>query len=240
MSFKICLNFKVKLSSLLILFFTIISLDIIVIIFIKDPKGTPFVFVNNNILNCFLEGIFYGIFVFFIRSIYAYIFFKITKGPRFIYKYPIKEKEFEYYPFSQSIVMDSSIYARQTTSSHNLYKTISGLLAIILLIVSIITKFQYIQLFKSFMVVAFISYIYFTIVLFANLWLIYVKFFKWLGFSWFEKDFNKTIAKNNYFLISKQYYEKQNKQEKKQAKINFIIWYLFYSYLLLKMLIFKS
>ncbi|MGI3136018.1 MAG: hypothetical protein ACN23H_00310 [Candidatus Phytoplasma vitis] len=199
---------KIKLFKL-ICFFTVIILDIIVTynFLIKNPKDK---FVDNDFLNLILECIIYGIFSFFSLGMFFYILFKITKGPRFIYKDPSKGKKFENIQVSESLW--SYYFPRKIIPYNNRYIIISFLLAIIFLIVSIITKLQYIWLnglFISSIVILFILCFYDEISYGSNFWVIYVKFYKWLGFSWFEKDFNKTIAKNNYFLISKQYYKKQ-------------------------------
>ncbi|WP_227807055.1 hypothetical protein [Mulberry dwarf phytoplasma] len=60
-------------------------------------------------------------------------------------------------------------------------------------------------------------YIYFTLYSYSVLWFLYVKFFKWLGFAYFEKDFIKTIKKHNLFAISIFYYE--NKKRIRKIKI---------------------
>jgi hypothetical protein len=212
---------KIKLFKLICVF-TVIFLDIIVIILIKCSDK---LFASNNILVLLIGCIIYGIPVFFIWGMYTYVYFKISKSKFFIYKDPSKGKKFENIAIFTSISLHSSMYARGTRPSNH-YRTISLLLSIILLIVSIITKCQYIWLLKSFTVVSLILYVNLTIAHLATFWVIYVKFFKWLGFSWFEKDFNKTIAKTNDFLISEQYYEKQKKQTK-QTKLNYIIrWFI--------------
>jgi hypothetical protein len=89
---------------------------------------------------------------------------KLLKVQSLYIKILAKKKTRKYLIFR--IYCDGFFHARQrnNTPPHNPYRTISFLLAIILLIVSIITKFQYIWLFKSFMVVLLIFYFYCTIV----------------------------------------------------------------------------
>ncbi|MEZ0180441.1 hypothetical protein ['Camptotheca acuminata' phytoplasma] len=50
---------------------------------------------------------------------------------------------------------------------------------------------------------------------FLSFWVFYVKLFKWLGIIWFQKDFDKTINSQNYFVISVFYYQKEKNKTKK-------------------------
>jgi hypothetical protein len=151
---------KIKLFKLICVF-TVIFLDIIVIILIKCSDK---LFASNNILVLLIGCIIYGIPVFFIMGIFIYIYFKIDKSICFVYKDPSKGKKFENIEIFTSLPPHAAMYARGTTTPFNHYEIISFLLAIILLIASIITKFQYIWLLKSFMVVLLIFYFYCTIV----------------------------------------------------------------------------
>lgn len=206
--------------------FLLINLSLFVALIFRMDKKFPieiesdksFTLTKANIIAFIVQCICYGNGSFNIFGFYYYVGFKITKGKEFIYKNPHKEKKLENIDVGESITRGRYYKDYKISSSlFDWFYLIFILLNVVLFIVSFNMKYDwliYISLISLVLmgIYGFLGYV-------SNFWVIYVKFFKWLGiFSFLEKDFNKTINLHNYFPISVVYYEQQKEIEKSNKK----------------------